>query len=63
MSNFTLEEYFHQLQELNRKKAIDDALQLMVEMNELMGLYELNPKPNPLIKTPPNDDNIVLGYN
>ena len=63
MSEFTLDQYFHQIQELNCKKAIDDALQLMVEMNELMGLYELNPKSNPLIKTPPIEDNIVLGYN
>ncbi|NBW23162.1 MAG: hypothetical protein EBR82_85985 [Caulobacteraceae bacterium] len=63
MSEFTLEQYFHQIQELNRKKAIDDALQLMVDMSQLMGLYEPSPKGNPLIKTPLIGDNVVLGYN
>ena len=63
MSEFTLEQYFHQIQELNRKKAIDDALQLMVDMNQLMELYEPSPKGNPLIKTHLIGDDVVLGYN
>lgn len=63
MSEFSLEQYFHQLQELNRRKAAEEALDRMVEFNQLMGLYELDGKPNPLIKPPPIGDNIVLGNN
>lgn len=63
MKEFTLEEYFHQLQELNRKKAIEEALDRMVEINELLGLYELDGKPNPLIKRPSLGNNVILGYN
>ena len=63
MSKFCLEQYFHQLQELNRRKAIEEALDRMVEINELLGLYELDGKPNPLIKRPSLGNNVILGYN
>lgn len=63
MNDYTLEQYFHDLQPMNKRLVAEYALGKMVEFNQLMGLYELDGKPNPLIKSPPVEDNIILGYN
>lgn len=60
---YSLEQYFYDLQPMNVRLASELALEEMVKINELLGLYELDSKPNPLIKSPPIEDNIILGYN
>jgi len=60
---YSLEQYFHDLQPMNVRLARELALDEMVRINQLLGLYELDGKPNPLIKSPPIEDNIILGYN
>ena len=63
MNDYTLEQYFHDLQPINKRLAAEYALDKMVEFNQLMGLYELDGKPNPLIKRPSLSNNVILGYN
>lgn len=63
MNDYTLEQYFHDLQPINKRLAAEYALDKMVEFNQLMGLYELDGKPNPLIKRPSLGNNVILGYN
>ena len=60
---YSLEQYFHDLQPMNARLATELALDQMVRINQLLGLYELDGKPNPLIKSLPVEDNIILGYN
>lgn len=60
---YSLEQYFHDLQPMNLRLVREHALDEMVRINQLLGLYELDGKPNPLIKSSPIEDNIILGYN